>query len=371
MEIFNGPILSTLLALAATFLGLAVLVQVLQEIYKYLTSSKYRSYTKVLTDFLGPWVNQLLAPGPFLDLQVSGPFQIRRLSPKGILLPMDRENLTGALERTAPHWIRKTVDQLKLECQFQGDKETAPSPEWKNFLAELGELEKGAPGYWNAQEIAQFLSVWKHAFSTKKDSVKIGEIIAPETIKATDILAAFRRKFLSHVDNVNENFSQLEKNFEYSYRRRNLRQTFIIAMVLAVIFNLTFERIYHAAEKIPPEQAITLAENAISFYETREQGSTDQDSVNVEEQIVLAQNILQSSLESLSNEKKLADYFVNKEDILDISENGIISILRFLFGCFITAVLVSFGAPFWNDIVKAILRIKQPRQAGAADTGKG
>jgi hypothetical protein len=371
MEIFNGPILSTLLALAATFLGLAVLVQVLQEIYKYLTSSKYRSYTKVLTDFLGPWVNQLLTPGPFLDLQVSGPFQIRRLSPKGILLPMDRESLAGALERTAPHWIRKTVDQLKLECRLQGDKETAPSPEWKNFLAELGELEKGAPGYWNAQEIAQFLSVWKHGFSTRKESVKIGEIIAPETIKAADILASFRRKFLSHIDNVNENFSQLEKNFEYSYRRRNLRQTFIIAMVLAVIFNLTFERIYHAAGKIPPEQAITLAENAISYYEARAEKSTEQDTVNVEQQLVLAQNILQSSLESLSDEKRLADYFVNKEDILDISKSSIISILRFLFGCIMTAILVSFGAPFWNDIVKAILRIKQPRRTGAAETEKG
>lgn len=371
MEILNGPVLNTIIGLAATFLGLAVLVQVIQEIYKYLTSSKYRSYTKALTDFLGPWATQLLEPGPFVDLQVSGPFQIRKLSPKGILLPMERESLTGALERTAPHWIRKTVDQLKLECQLQGDKKSMPSPEWNNFLTELGEMERGAPGYWNALEIAQFLSVWDHEYAPKNDDAGIGSISLTKEFKATDILTAFRKKFLSHVDNVNENFPQLERNFEYSYRRRNLRQTFIIAMIIAVLFNLSFERIYHAAGKISPEQAVSISENAISFYEAQAGRSAGGDSVDVEKQLVLAQDILKSSLESVSGKRELADYFVNQKDILNISENALVSILRFLFGCLITAVLVSFGAPFWNDILKAILRIKQSRQAGTAETSKG
>jgi hypothetical protein len=371
MEIFDGPILNTIIGLAATFLGLAVLVQVLQEIYKYLTSSKYRSYTRVLTDFLGPWANQLLDPRQVLDLQVSGPFQIRKLRPGGILLPMDQEGLTGALERTAPHWIRKTIDQLKLECQLQGDKKTESSPEWRNFLVELGEVEKGAPGYWNALEIAQFLSVWEHGYATNKDDVKIGEITASAAIKAADILIAFRKKFLSHIENVDKNFSQLEQNLKYSYRRRNLRQTFIIAIAIAILFNLPFERIYRAAGKISPEQTVAIAENAIEYYETQTEGTSGEDSVDVEQQLSLARDILESSLASLSGDKKLADYLIDKEDITELSDNRWESILRFLFGCLLTAVLVSFGAPFWNDILKSVLRIKQSRQPGTTETDKG
>jgi hypothetical protein len=371
MEIFDGPILNTIIGMAATFLGLAVLVQVLQEIYKFLTSSKYRSYTRVLTDFLGPWANQLLDPRQVLDLQVSGPFQFRKLRPKGILLPMNKEGLTGALERTAPYWIKRTIDQLKMECHFQGDNKTELSPEWRNFLGELGAVEKGAPGYWNALEIAQFLSGWEHGYATNKDNVKIGEITAKAEIKAADILIAFRKKFLSHIENVSENFSQLERNLEYAYRRRNLRQTFVIAMAIAVIFNIPFERIYHAAGKISPEQTIAMAENAIEFYETRVDNPVGQDSINVEEQLALAQGILKSTLESLSEEKDLADYLIDKEDITGLSDNLLEAILRFIFGCLLTAVLVSFGAPFWNDILKSVLRIKQNRRPGTTETDKG
>ena len=29
----------------------------------------------------------------------------------------------------------------------------------------------------------------------------------------------------------------------------------------------------------------------------------------------------------------------------------------YLFGCVITAILICFGAPFWNDLAKSLLRI--------------
>lgn len=371
MPIFNASLLNILLGIAATFLGLAVLVQVFQEIYKFLTSSRSRAYTKVLVDFLGPWATQLMRPSPLLDMQVSGPFQIRKLRPRGILLPMNQEGLVNALERTAPHWIQRTVAQLKFECKLQGDKKGKTSPEWTNFLEELGEVEKGAPGYWNAHEVAQFLSIWGHKINRPKNGSKVGKISAPKEVISADILVAFRRKFLAHVENVNEHFPQLENNLQYAYRRRNLRQTFTFAFIIAVMFNLPFERIYHAASKASPEETVAVAERTIELYEGQMDGFSQDDSLAAEKHLTLARGILDESLISLSGDNVLADYLVDREDIIGLSEKKVESILRFIFGCLLTALLVSFGAPFWNDIVKSVLRIKQSKRPGTGNTGKG
>jgi hypothetical protein len=34
-------------------------------------------------------------------------------------------------------------------------------------------------------------------------------------------------------------------------------------------------------------------------------------------------------------------------------------VFAYVTGCFITALLLSFGAPFWNDLAKSLLRLQQ------------
>jgi hypothetical protein len=40
---------------------------------------------------------------------------------------------------------------------------------------------------------------------------------------------------------------------------------------------------------------------------------------------------------------------------------------RFLFGCMLTAILITFGAPFWNDLSSTLLRIARPTGARGPD----
>ena len=138
----NSALFSILIALAATFLGLSVLVQVIQEIYKHLTSSKSRAFNQVLRDFLGPWIAQLYRPGVIPDLVVRGPFQFFRRRPGGRLLPLSKDDLIKALERTAPDWHRQALKYLRMKVKLQGDREKAPSPSWNTFLKGLALAEK-------------------------------------------------------------------------------------------------------------------------------------------------------------------------------------------------------------------------------------
>ena len=67
-DLLSTPVLSLLLALAATFLGLAAAVQIVQEFYKHLSQSEARTYRQVLVDFAGPWIEQLFQSGAVNDL---------------------------------------------------------------------------------------------------------------------------------------------------------------------------------------------------------------------------------------------------------------------------------------------------------------
>lgn len=74
MDILDNSLLTVILTMAVTFLGLSLVVQVVQELYKYLRSTKARAYLQVLQDFLGPLSNELMRPGIVPDIRVRGPF---------------------------------------------------------------------------------------------------------------------------------------------------------------------------------------------------------------------------------------------------------------------------------------------------------
>ena len=157
----SSSLLSTLIALSGVFLGLSLLVQVLQEVYKYLTSSKSRSYLKVLVDFLGPFAYQLIRPGTLPELQSRGPLQWLRRRPSGRLQPLDRNDLASALERAAAPWIRRGLEALRLEAEIQGGSRRPRSPAFQSFMLQLAGVERGSPGFATAVELSRFLSDWQ------------------------------------------------------------------------------------------------------------------------------------------------------------------------------------------------------------------
>ena len=356
MTFLNSPIFTTLLGFASYMLGLAILVQIIQEVYKYIRSSKSKAYSKALTDFLGPWAVQLQR-GNF-GLKARGPFQWKRLRPKGILLPLDKKQLINGLEKTSPYWVNKTNTLLKQEAKYQSDTAKAPSPAWLELLQELGKVEKGASGYWNAFEIVDWLKRKDHDWKKQDKSDVIGPVTPPKIIKASDLLASFQEKFLPHIQEAADNFAQYQKNFEFTYKRRNLRQTFIIALTLSLFFQLNVGRLYQKAASMSPKEALALAEGYVQLYEhmDKEKVSSFEEMEKKIEEIKLQ---LLKDFGTQIKQDSIQDILVRWEYVKSMDPIPIIALLRYLFECLVTALLICFGAPLWNDIVTYFFRLQK------------
>ena len=334
----------TLLAFATIVFGLSLLVQVFQEVYKSLTSSKSKTYVKALLDFLGPHAAELLKPGSITELQVRGPFQFLRRRPTGRLQPMERPELMAALERTSAPWIRRTLDALHLDAELHtnGPKESrkGPSPALRELFRQLDGVERGSPGYATAVEVRQFIDTW----------LRDEDGGSPD---AAGLLLAIRRRFLPLVAQVETHFGQFMKNFELTYRRRNLRQTFLIGLGIAVLFQMPTDRLYRRAGKVPIDQAIASAEGLMDIYAT-EAARTGASPRGLEE--------LRPVIDSLTAELTRAGAPLGESfsmvrlgtEFASVQAGG-----QYLFWCAVTALLISFGAPFWNDLTGALLRLNR------------
>ncbi|MFA5832121.1 MAG: hypothetical protein WDA22_01470 [Bacteroidota bacterium] len=378
----ESSLLSTILGLAGTFLGLAIAVQIFQEMYKYITSSKSRAYTNALTDFLGPWSTLFFQPSIVSDFQMRSPFQLFKIRPKGSLLPLEKNQLIEGLEKTVPPWIKRTLDHITAESTMQKGTPSSASPQWKQFLTELGRAGTASPGYWNAHRVVQFLKEWEHTVpsSSKTKSLSIGTIKLPQVIDASRMLIAFRAHFMQHVDEVDKNFSRLQTNYEYSYRRRNTRQTFIFAILLAVGCNLPIDVLYRKAAAMSPEEAAKVAEYAMDVYqrrttETSKEAKPESTSVyNPSESFEEAMRLVSGEANSMP-----VNYLLDWSEVEKMwdhgSTNGVQNILRYFFGCFITALMISFGAPFWNDLSSSLLNLqkgqKKPQPVKASEDTNG
>jgi hypothetical protein len=410
----NSAFLTTILGLAASLAAFAILVQITQEVYKYLASSKARAYRDALVDFIGPAAAQLLQPGAAPELFVPGPFQFRRVQPKGKLLPLGRDALVKALERTSSEWVLRGLEALRKEASFAGAPRGAEgwSPAWEQFLGELAAVGKEDPQYWGAVEVAQFLVRWGVAMGN------VSPFDKPDTLRGTAepdlaslqsgahqspavVLDAFRQQFLPHVVRAENEAPQLEANFDYAYRRRNLRQTFIIATVLALALNQPLQEMYRNAAGLLPAEAASLAERAQDLQKrldtalgqasvekampaegqpAGDKGATKSDPAaastsspapalpgtsapNVKELVSLASEA--STLLVRARQDKGMDHFNGLKRLAEakFGEN----LLRLL-GCLLTALLASFGAPFWNDLAGTLTRLnRQPANSEGKD----
>ncbi|MCG6963483.1 MAG: hypothetical protein LJE95_09475, partial [Acidobacteria bacterium] len=161
-----------------------------------------------------------------------------------------------------------------------------------------------------------------------------------------------------HVVSLEEGSEQLERNFTYAYRRRNLRQTFTIAALMAVVFNLPFGRLYEQAAAMPPEAALAAAEAATTQWEQATAAEAARPEEEQQELAAQAQALVQRALEVLETSQAPVNYILDWKQVQELVRQPWQG-LRYLFGCLITALLVTFGAPFLNDLASLLLRLQR------------
>jgi hypothetical protein len=366
-----NSVLTPLLAISAWFLGLSVLVQVLQELYKFVTSSKSRAFEQALADFAGPFVVSRLQQDA--RLTVRGPLQFRRVSIAGRVLPMNADDLATAIEKAAPEWQRLVSRALEFEAALQKGKATRPSPKLTHTLAGLTQQLDAAVGdaqsatFGDATRVARFLWEWKILGSDGR--------VNDSNLDAARVHEAFRREFFPQFETIARHYDQFLQNFGYQYRRRNLRQTFTLAFVVTVVLNLPFEQVYLRATALTPEQAVALAERAQRLYTESQQVRAGTTASEEQKRLqALAREALAvanrarvtctSSTDAVPSEAPITceNAAVDPAVVWATLSDGRLLSLRFLMGCLISAVLITFGAPFWNDVSSSLLRAARPRR---------
>lgn len=396
-----NTVLTPLLAMTAWFLGLSILVQVLQEMWKFVTSSKSRAFENALADFLGPFVIGRLRQDPLLA--VRGPFQFRRVGIAGRILPLNAGDLVASLEKSAPEWQRILKRALDFEAALQT---TGPAPASPAFLDMVKALQRQL-------DEAKILGKTDHRLAAESqafgDAGRVHEFLdrwqllprdgGPESAPLLDsakLLQAFRKEFLPQADTIARHYDQFLQNFNYQYRRRNLRQTFAFSMLVAIVLNLPFEQIYLRATTVTPEQAIALADNAQQLYMDAQalpqEAQQEQLRAVGKQALALAQSATSfacaprdfglttdATIEREGRRARTApagayecasavgvDYFLDPAVVWARLRAPESQSPRFLFGCFLTAILVTFGAPFWNDLSSTLLRAARPSQGQQA-----
>lgn len=357
--------LTTVLGLAGILLGLSIFVQVTQEAWKYLLSTKSAAYRRALFQFLGPWARYLNQPGILADLQVGGPFRIFRQRPGGRLMPLQRDQLVEAMERTAPTLVRRTLEALRVEmaAALPLGQATSPTPGLAVLVSELTAVERGSPGYSTAQDILGFFDSWQvTAPQPAGDPARRSLASAP--LNVTALTAAFRERFLGHVTHAERHFDQLVLNFDYIYRRRNTLLTVLIALAVTLLADLPVGRLYQRASAMTAEQASELAQAMTQLYDSLPPGTPANDSLRAR-----AQRIRVRALELLNARAGLGidPALATEQTWIGGAWRRVTAVWTrvtgrgalYLLECLITALLISFGAPFWNDLAGSLLRLQR------------
>jgi hypothetical protein len=344
MDIIGSSLGSAVVGVAATVLALSLLVQVLQELWKFLFSTRASCYTRVLRDFLGPWADALTRRGVMPEFLTRGPFQFSRLSPTGQLEPLATPELVEGLERVAAPWLHRALRALRLESDLQPNGAAAPSPEWKRFVSDVTSVQVGGPGTTEALDVQAFLA--EHQLGSGKK--------APAKVDAARALRAFRERFFQHVLDAEHHAGRLRVMFDAQYRRRNQLITFVLGFVVAFGCNQPIQRIIARAGAMTPEQVTALANNVTQMYQAA--SDTTATATRGLPQLDTTLTQLVAALDTLARRERDSTR-VARMPLAGFEVFGTTNLggrIWFLLGCLLTAVLVSFGAPFWNDLVGAL-----------------
>lgn len=355
MELLDQSLIQLIIGISAAILALSIFVQILEELYKYLTSSSSRAYTRVLQDFLGSLGRRLSSAPEFGSFRVRGPFEWLRKYHTGRLLPLNKDDLGKALTKTLPLWVQRTLSHIELEKTVTGN--VTPSRHWRDFLERLGAAERGSKGYWTARDIAEFLTSFGHSWNPGKETA--GKVSVEGIVNFTLLDQAFRNRFLHHVNRALDSMPQLEQNLNFTLRRRHIRQTTVLAFIVVFLFGLPIQEIYQKAASIDAETSTAVAEKLVNLNEQllRNDTSAVQNTAVVDSLLrVISLHLHQNVLADTVRQSEVNIPVLKSEHWKKY--RGFTGIIHYLFGCLITTVLISFGAPFWNDILKTVLRYK-------------
>jgi hypothetical protein len=361
MDVPVSSFLGPFLALAAMLLGISLLVQVLQELWKFATSSKAIAFEKALDDFAGTWATHHLRQDT--ALAVRGPFQFRRVANAGHVLPTEKNDLLASLEQAAPVWHRLVDSALAFEAWLQKGSVGEPSPKFTELVDKLQREVEGVQASPQALDVYQFLESWG---------------LTGGAFDAAKARGAFRDRFFGHLARLDQHYDRLMQNFQYAYERRNLRQTFTLALLVALAFNLPLGDVYRRASAMPLAEAVVLSERAAALQAEYEEldaeqrklpeadsaaaARIEQEKAAIQEQEARLRSVADRAFELSAGRSINTDF-----RSLWRSLRANVTSASQLLGCLLTAVLVSFGAPFWNDVSSALYRIARPIAARRQD----
>jgi hypothetical protein len=319
-----GNEFAPLMSLIARLGGLSVFAQACQELYKFLSNSKAQTYTRVFGDLLGPAARSAIGADSSATLGVSGPFQRAPVAPGQAVLPVADPQVSSTIKQGLPHWDRRTLEALQVEASLAQEGNSVRSPGWKAFRKELHAARKVS---YRAHSIDRFLS--------QSESSDLN-LTPPQT------LTSFRQAFAPHLSESDRQAPQLRANFDYAYRRRNRRQSFTIGMLLALGLNQPLGRIYDRAYANPTSTASAIAG-------TTETGTAGNGAGTPSTQVIPPSQPQPTQCGTL---------------LACVASGKWMEALGNLLGCLATAVLVSFGAPFWNDLIGLVG--KRPDEVSAS-----
>jgi hypothetical protein len=268
-----GFSLDALIALAAMFLGLSVAVQVAQEIWKYLLSSKSRLYQKLLRDFLGDRIDEAGTQKLLKEIRSRGAFQWFSPQTPSRLMPLSEQQLVRVLIRLAGEEVRKGIEVLEAEARSQ---DGTPAPATLPFREWVRSLWAGGQDNPCSAEMFEQLVSWKvvkppaapapGGVAESEGSPSSGsDLEFPEPFDAAAILEHMTRTFVPDVSRVRAEYPQFETNFQYSNQRQNLRQTVVLGLAIALLWNLPLDALWRHANALSPEEVIELSQAAMNL----------------------------------------------------------------------------------------------------------
>lgn len=407
--------LDVLLALAAVFLGLSLAVQVIQELYKFVTTSKARAYRKALIDFVGEKIDVSRKDRTLGGMLLRGPFQWLARQRPVHLLPSDSGELVQAVERTAHPAVQEALQHVRDEQARQGGVPRSPSPALRHWFDELCKTAQKDPC---AQEVVTHLE--QLGVAARADAqAPGGEAISLSggSFDAASVLDSLQECFVKEARTAEREFEQFATNFDYAYRRRNVRQTLVIGFLLAILLNLPINALYRQARSLSPEQVSQLAESALKLEESirardaaasedagtsaegggveategetgggdgsddtagedaaGSAGGTDGDpGENMDALLGHLDDAVRMTL-TLETEARVFRPIWHREEgqtTIGAVWAGLKAAARIsnLLACLATAVLIAFGAPFWHRFSKALLAVRKPTSLVVGGTG--
>jgi hypothetical protein len=275
------------------------------------------------------------------------------------------------------------LDALRVETRVQAGTAAPPSASWLAFVEELVQADPGGPQGPGRTELLQF-------FGSIGASVTGGDATPFDSQKA---LTLYRDRFFPRVVNVEQRFDRLQAVFTYQYRRRNLLLTFVLSVIVAAALGLPTQTIYQRANAMSPQETAALVENAQTLYRHADSmarsaaavsgpGQAQKDSA-VTAVVQRAAQDLAAVTAALHTEVAPAGLnapwtslpgWSQIQVLWQQKEGSLLALVWYALGCTFTAVMICFGAPFWNDMVTALaLRVRPadappppPREAGNA-----